>query len=167
MSRACRGCVEASVEAMCRGYMCRGYALRLHLQDRTTHSICSSVSLQRLLAITKQLQDIALQTPGPACQLLAQAIGLTQYTFSYLQVVASMCHTRRSGAMQNLQMHFSPFQSTLTAKDRMERCTQWIAYLCSLQTLKVSEADSQRFRTYPDLVCITAAPALFKWSASV
>jgi len=62
-----------------------------------------------LLPITKQLQDIALQTPGPACQLLAQAIGLTQYTFSYLRVVASMSHTRRSGAMQNLQMHFSPF----------------------------------------------------------
>ena len=106
VSRACRGCVEA----MCRGYMCRGYALRLHLQDRTTHSICSSVSLQRLLPITKQLQDIALQTPGPACQLLAQAIGLTQYTFSYICGCRSpACVTQGAvvqTAMQNLQMHF-------------------------------------------------------------
>ena len=44
------------------------------------------------------------------------------------RLTATMSHC---AVVQNLQTQISPFQSTLRAKDRVERCTKRIAYLFS------------------------------------
>ena len=71
------------------------------------------------------------QDPTP-CSILAQAlVGFMQYCCTALSSEGEMSP---GAVVQKLQTQISPFQSTLRAKDRVQRCIKRIAYLFSLHS---------------------------------
>ena len=93
--------------------------------------------LQDALHDTTMSRDTPCMHQDPtSCSILAQAMD------SCSTALSSEGEMSRGAVVQNLQTQISPFQSTLRAKDRVERCTlkerlPLLSTFCKFQRLKV------------------------------